>query len=97
MKVDAITDQVMADPRQRKAMLKQVVNEFVGTTFFEPMLKAAHNSKLKGKYGHGGRGEDIFQGQLDAELARSMGQGIKTNLGEAIYRKLTGQAGSTPS
>ncbi len=91
MNVDIATGNTISDPRQQKAMLRQMVNEVVGVTFFEPMLKAAHNSVLKGKYGHGGRGEDIFQGQLDAELARCMGRGVKTNLGEALYRKLIRQ------
>lgn len=89
MNVDATTANTITDPRQRSMLLRQMVDEAVGVTFFEPMLKSAHNSALKGKYGHGGRGEDVFQGQLDAELARSMGRGIKTSLGEALYRKLT--------
>lgn len=72
-------------------MLRSVIDEAIGTTFFEPLLKTAHNSVLKGKYGHGGRGEEVFQGQLDVELSRCMGRGIKTDLGEALYRKLARQ------
>ncbi len=74
-----------------KAQLRSVVNEVVGTTFFAPMLKTAHNSVLKGKYGHGGRGEEVFQSQLDIEFARSIGRGVKTGLAEALYRKLARQ------
>ena len=79
------------DAQQREAVLRKVVNEVIGTTFFEPMLRSAHNSAIKGKYGHGGRGEEIFQGQLDAEFARNMGQGVKTGLDESLYRALTRQ------
>ena len=39
--------------------LRRKIGEFVGLTFFAPMLKQASESKLKGKYGHGGRGEEI--------------------------------------
>ncbi len=73
---------------QKKAMLRQAVQEMVGTTFYGQMLKIARSSPLKGKYGHGGRGEEIFQGQLDAELARNMGRGMKNNsLSEALYKR----------
>ena len=91
MNTDPTTASMPTGPAQRQATLRQTINEAVGVTFFEPMLKAAHNSKLKGKYGHGGQGEKVFQGQLDAQLAASMGRGVKTDLGEALYRKLTRQ------
>lgn len=71
--------------------LRETINEVVGVTFFAPMLKTAHDSVLKGKYGHGGRGEEAFQGQLDMEFARSIGRGVKTDLAEALYRKLARQ------
>ncbi|MBI4580431.1 MAG: rod-binding protein [Planctomycetes bacterium] len=90
--VDQITTRAIpADRRQGDALLRQMANEVVGAAFFGPLLKTAHNSVLKGKYGHGGRGEEIFQGQLDAELARSIARGVRTNLAETLYRKLTRQ------
>lgn len=75
----------------QRARLRSMVDEVVGLTFFAPMLKTAHSSVLKGKYGHGGRGEEVFQSQLDIEFARNIGRGVKTDLAEALYRKLTRQ------
>ncbi len=80
-----------ANTQQRNAKLRQMVNDFVGVTFFEPMLKTAHNSVLKGKYGHGGRGEEIFQGQLDAELAKDIGRGVRTSLADRLYHEFGGK------
>ncbi len=77
-----------ASSDKRKAMLRQVVDEMVGVTFFGQVLKMARNSKLKGTIGHGGRGEDIFGGQLDQELARRAGCGMKNSLSETIYNRL---------
>ncbi len=68
-------------------MLHQAVNEVVGSTFFGELLKISRNSPLKGKYGHGGRGEEIFGGQLDAELARRVGQGMPNSLSDAMYKR----------
>lgn len=81
------TGEAMSPERQQKLrQLRKTVNEVVGVTFFAPVLKSAHNSVLKGKYGHGGRGEDIFQGQMDLELARSMGGSVGNNLTEAMFK-----------
>lgn len=77
-----------ASPEQRKAALRQAAEEMVGVTFFGEMLKMARNAKIKGPFGHGGRGEEVFGGQLDQELARRAGQGMKNSLSEAIYKRL---------
>lgn len=79
---------VNASVERRKAMLHQAAEEMVGVTFFGEMLKIARNSKLKGTIGHGGRGEEVFGGQLDMELARKAGSGVKNSLSEAIYDRL---------
>lgn len=85
------TTPTTAQRSQQREQLRQMVNEVVGVTFFAPLLKTAHNSVLKGKYGHGGRGEEVFQSQLDMEFARSIGRGVRTDLAESLYRKLTRQ------
>src|SRR5690606_19764029 len=78
----------VASPERRQAMLRQAVDEMVGVTFFAPMLKMARDSKLKGTIGHGGRGEEMFGAQLDQELARRAGAGMKNSLSEALYNRL---------
>ena len=77
-----------AKPEQRRTALRQAVEEMVGVTFFGEMLKIARNSRLKGTIGHGGRGEEIFGSQLDLELARRVGQGMRNSLSETIYNRL---------
>lgn len=78
---------VVTSPERRKAALRQMSEEMVGATFFGQMLKSSRNSPLKGTFGHGGRGEDVFGAQLDLELARRAGRGMKNSLSEAIYRR----------
>lgn len=76
---------------QRQEALREVVSEVVGITFFAQMLKIAHNSALKGEFGHGGRGEQVFRGQLDMELARRVGRATRSGLSEALYQRFVGQ------
>ena len=77
-----------ASPDRQRAILRQAVGEMVGATFFGQMLKIARSSVIKGEFGHGGRGEEIFAAQLDQELARRAGQGTQGSLSEAIYNRL---------
>jgi len=80
-------------PRMRSRSrdeLREKIEEFVGVTFFGTLLKTMRTSHLRGKYGHGGRGEQIFRAQLDMELAQRAGRGLRSSLTEAIYRQLAG-------
>ncbi len=75
-------------PRQRA--LRQATDELVGSVFFGEVFKAMRESTLKGKYGHGGRGEEIFSAQLHEVLAKNMGRSARLGLGDAIYRRYVG-------
>ena len=69
--------------------LRRKVGEFVGLTFFAPMLKQASDSRLKGKYGHGGRGEDVFRGQLNELLAQRIGESGRFGLVDELVKRLS--------
>ncbi len=73
------------------ARLRESSERVVGTVFYGTMLKAMRNSGIQGKYGHGGRGEQAFAGQLDAILAERMGAASKGGLTETLYRHLEKQ------
>jgi hypothetical protein len=56
-----------ADPALREAF-----TQFVGETFYSQLLGAMRSTVQKPAYFHGGRGEEVFQGQLDQVLAQNM-------------------------
>ena len=68
--------------------LRRKVGEFVGLTFFAPLLKQASDSRLKGKNGHGGRGEEVFRGQLNELLAMRIGESGRFGLVDALVKRL---------
>ncbi|MFQ5412311.1 MAG: hypothetical protein ACE5EC_08425, partial [Phycisphaerae bacterium] len=41
--------------------LRRHVGEFVGNAFYGALLREMQNAKIKGRYFHGGRGEEVFQ------------------------------------
>jgi hypothetical protein len=69
--------------------LRTAVNEVVGSVFFAPLLRCMRNSPLKGTYGHGGRGEEVFQAQLDQILAERAGQAANNSLNRTIFDRLS--------
>ncbi len=69
--------------------LRTAVNEVVGSVFFAPLLRSMRNSPLKGTYGHGGRGEEVFQAQLDQILAERAGQASNSSLNKTIFDRLS--------
>lgn len=52
--------------------LRRVFNQFVGETFYQQMLGALRRTVDKPAYFHGGRAEEVFQGQLDQVLSERM-------------------------
>lgn len=75
-----------------RAELRRAVGEFVGNTFYGTLIKQMQASSFKTKYMHGGRGEDVFQGQLGIELAQRLGRSTNNPVADrmlsAIERRL---------
>ncbi|MBX3396902.1 MAG: rod-binding protein [Phycisphaerae bacterium] len=66
-------------------VLRERVGEFVGNVFYGTLMRQMQSSKLKGKYFHGGRGEEVFQGQLNQELATRMGKSVADPIAKKMY------------
>jgi len=73
------------------ARLRETADKVVGSVFYGTMLKAMRDSKFKGPYGHGGRGEEVFAAQLHGLYAEQMGAGQRGGLQDAVYRSLEKQ------
>lgn len=68
--------------------LRDVTGQLAGTVFYGTLLRTMRDSVLKGPYGHGGRGEEIFAEQLHGRLAERLGRATKNNLGDQLFRHL---------
>lgn len=65
--------------------MRERVGEIVGQVFFGTLIKQMQASKLKTDYFRGGRGEEVFQGQLGMELAMRAGRAPGNALSERLY------------
>jgi hypothetical protein len=59
--------------------------------FYGTLLKMQRESRLQGPYGHGGRGEEVFRGQLDQFLAEEAGRSRGFDISDAIVARFEGQ------
>jgi len=65
--------------------LKTAFHDFVGQTFFGEMIKAYRSSQQPSKYFHGGRAEEIFQGQFDQVLTEKLSEASASKIAEPMY------------
>lgn len=93
--VRAIESSSMSKPREAESSellrLRQTADRVVGTVFFGDVLKSMRESCLRSSFGHGGRGEEAFQAQLDQIWAEEAGRAKSFDIGGAIYRRLEDQ------
>ena len=79
--------------RRDLSRLRETAAQVVGSVFYGTLLRTMRESDLKGPYGHGGRGEDVFAAQLDGILAERMGAATQGGLSEVLYHALERQQG----
>jgi Rod binding domain-containing protein len=80
---------VRNDPRLKP--LREVAGQVMGSVFFGTLLKTLRESPLKGTYGHGGQGEEIFQAQLHQVFAERAGAARNNGLTDALVSRLAPQ------
>ena len=84
--VEKLTTQP-ADRVTRDLMqLRETAGKVVGRVFFSTLLKQMRESNLRGEYGHGGRGEEVFSAQLHDIIAERLGTAGGSTLTEAVYQ-----------
>jgi Rod binding domain-containing protein len=88
--VDSVTQRA-GSTENDLARLRKAAGQVVGSVFYGTLLKTMRESELKGMYGHGGRGEEVFSAQLHGVWAEQMGTQTGGGLGEVLYRHLSKQ------
>ena len=65
--------------------LKDAFGDFVGNTFFSQLIASMRKTVEKPAYFHGGRGEEVFQGQLDQMLAEKLSDASQEQFAEPMF------------
>ena len=67
--------------------LRERFTQFVGEAFFGQMIKAMRSTVGKPAYFHGGRAEEVFQGQLDQTLAEHLTEASAARFAEPMFER----------
>ncbi|PHS03749.1 MAG: hypothetical protein COA78_17385 [Blastopirellula sp.] len=69
--------------------LREKFDEFVGQTLFGQMLKSMRSTQDKPAYFHGGRGEEVFQSELDHLLVQEMTKASAKEITGPMFEQFT--------
>jgi Rod binding domain-containing protein len=67
------------------AQAREVFQQFVGETVFGQMLASMRKTVDKAPYFHGGRAEEVFQGQLDQQLAKEIASSSADRFSDPMF------------
>jgi Rod binding domain-containing protein len=67
--------------------LREQFTQFVGEAFYGQMLKAMRSTVGKPAYFHGGRAEEVFQGQLDQQMSEHLTKASADKLAEPMFER----------
>jgi Rod binding domain-containing protein len=67
--------------------LREKFTQFVGEAFFGQMIKAMRSTVGKPAYFHGGRGEEVFQSQLDQKMAEHLTETSASRVAEPMFAR----------
>ncbi len=81
----AIDDAPQEDGAKQPDELRDAFQDFVGQTFFGEMIKAFRTTQQPSKYFHGGRAEEIFQGQFDQVLTEKLSEASADKISDPMY------------
>jgi flagellar protein FlgJ len=65
--------------------LKEAFRDFVGQTMFGQMLSSMRSTLGKPAYFHGGRGEEVFQQQLDQILVEEISKSSASTVADPMF------------
>ncbi len=85
VKPEQAGDLSAASEQQAPDELKQAFQDFVGQTLFSQMIKAVRSTQQAAPYFHGGRAEEIFQGQLDQVLSEEISESSAAKISDPMF------------
>jgi Rod binding domain-containing protein len=70
---------------ERELAGRDAFRQFVGETVFGQMLSSMRKTVDKPAYFHGGRAEEVMQGQLDQQLAEEVSKSSADRFADPMY------------
>ena len=85
-------DRARSEGQSEEAQLREAAEKLVSTTLIMPMFEQLRNDPLATNLFHGGRGEKIFQQQMDQVLSDRIAGATRFDLVDSVYKQLSAAA-----
>ena len=85
------TSNIAQQPRSRHEEprnAREAFQDFVAGTFYKEMLKSLRSSSEKPAYFHGGQAEEMFQSQLDQQVAEDFARIDGAKFSDTLYQAM---------
>ncbi len=89
--INAIANAAQTNTDGPSTETKEAFQDFVGGTFFKMMLKSLRDGQEKSAYFHGGQAEDVFQGQLDQQVAEDLARTHGAAFADSMFQQFSYQ------
>jgi hypothetical protein len=77
--------EIKPPPTGGDSQLREPFTQFVGETLFGSLLASMRATQGKPAYLHGGRTEEVFQGQLDQAIVEQLTEASADTIAEPMY------------
>ncbi|MEM9345168.1 MAG: rod-binding protein [Planctomycetota bacterium] len=85
---NGMLDRAYSEGMGEEAQLREAAEKLVSTTLIMPMFERLRNDPLAVNLMHGGRGEKIFQQQMDQILSDRIASASNFDLVDSVYKQL---------
>lgn len=85
-------DRARSEGQSEEAQLREAAEKLVSTTMIMPMFEQLRNDPLATNMFHGGRGEKIFQQQMDQILSDRIAGATRFDVVDAVYKQLSARS-----
>jgi Rod binding domain-containing protein len=82
-------DRARSEGQGEHEQLREAAEKLVSTSLIMPMFEQMRNDPLAANLFHGGRGEKIFQQQMDQVLSDRIAGATRFDLVDAVYKQLS--------
>ncbi|MEM6256898.1 MAG: rod-binding protein [Planctomycetota bacterium] len=86
---NGMLDRAYSEGMGEEAQLREAAEKLVSTTLIMPMFERLRNDPLAVNLVHGGRGEKIFQQQMDQILSDRIASASNFDLVDSVYKQLS--------
>lgn len=87
-------DRARSEGQSPEEQLREAAEKLVSTTLIMPMFEQLRNDPLATNLFHGGRGEKIFQQQMDQVLSDRIAGATRFDLVDSVYKQLSSAVNS---